>query len=204
LNINGIDDDEGKQMNPIVTLFVKLICIVQRIKFGKKFECYGFPVVVKSRKAEIQIGDGCAMRSSFFSNLVGLYQRVVVVARGNAKLKIGNHVRISGATIYANQSITIGDYTLIGANVKILDNDFHPIDPQLRRASPGLRMGSKPVMIGENVFIGCNSLILKGVTIGNNAVIGAGSVICRDVPPDTVVAGNPAQVIKSFSKMENM
>ena len=107
---------------------------------------------------------------------------------------------MSGVTIYAREGITIGERCVIGGNVKILDNDFHPVDPALRISNPCENYGKAPIVIGNNVFVGCNSLILKGVTIGENSVIGAGSVVCNSVPANCVVAGNPARIVKRLKE----
>ena len=90
-------------------------------------------------------------------------------------------------------SIEIGDQTQIGPAVQIYAAD-HPRDPEDRRAN--LESG-RPVRIGANVWIGGGAIILPGVTIGDDAIIGAGSVVTRDVPPGSIVAGNPARLLNS-------
>lgn len=180
----------------ISSCLYKPLLLIQGIKYGKNLNLYGFPVIAKTSGAKISIGNNCHIKSSFFSNLVGLYQRSIIVAKGAGIITIGDDVGMSGVTLYAQSGITIGDKCIIGGNVKILDNDFHPSDPKIRFETPCEHYGIKPVCIGKNVFIGCNSLILKGVTIGDNAVIGAGSVVSSDVPAGAVVGGNPAKVLK--------
>lgn len=171
---------------------------LMKITYGENLNLYGIPVIVKSRMASISIGDNCHIKSAFLSNLLGLYQRTIICARGEGSIELGNGIGISGATIYARTRITIGDKCIIGGNVKILDNDFHPADPAIREISPCERYGSSPITIGRNVFIGCNSLILKGTSIGDDSVIGAGSVVSGNIPSDCMAAGNPAKVIKYF------
>ena len=112
---------------------------------------------------------------------------------------IGNRVGISGATIYARQKITIGDDTNIGGNVKILDNDFHPIEAQARLVDDKSKIGTAPVEIGRNCFIGCNALILKGSKLGDNCVVGAGSVVTGIFGDNCVIAGNPARLIRTMN-----
>ena len=76
-------------------------------------------------------------------------------------------------------------------DVLIADNDFHPIKPEGRRYNSNVDdIAAKPVVIGDNVFIGTRSMILKGVNIGENSVIGAGSVVVSDIPAGVVAAGN--------------
>ena len=105
-----------------------------KVKYGKKLVLKGVPVIFNKKGATLLIGDNCIIKSSFLSNLVGLYSRSIIVTRASgAEIMIGNNVGISGATIYARKSIRIGDNTAIGGNCKILDNDFHPIEYEHRR-----------------------------------------------------------------------
>ena len=86
----------------------------------------------------------------------------------------------------------------IGGNVRIYDHDFHSLDFQTRRgAEDQLQIQTRPVEIGDDVFIGANAIILKGVTIGARAVIGAGSVVSRNIGPDEIWAGNPARMVRA-------
>lgn len=177
--------------------YFKIFMKLNKVSFGKNLNLFGVPVIFKKRGSVLKIGDDCNIKSSFLSNLIGLSQRTIIVTRTKeAKIEIGDNVGISGATIYARKGISIGDNTLIGGNVKILDNDFHPVEAKVRRATPHEHIKMAPIVIGENVFIGCNALILKGVTIGDNSVIGAGSVVNKDIPANCVAAGNPAKIIK--------
>lgn len=176
----------------------KLIMKLQGIEYGKNCSFYGLPVIVKTGGATMSFGDGVVCVSSFLSNLVGLYQRSIILARAGSKVVLEDNVRMSGVTIYARESIRIGKHTSIGGNVKIFDHDFHPIDPQERLEHPNSGMKTKPVDIGENVFIGVNAIILKGSKIGNNCVIGAGSVVASQFEDNCVIAGNPARVIRKL------
>ncbi len=156
--------------------------------------------LLPSGGGKISIGDNLTLSSSFLSNMVGLYQRSIIVARNGGKVTIGNNVSMSGVTIYAFKHIEIGDYTNIGGNTKIFDSDFHPVDPLIRLEDPDNKehTGMRETVIGKNVFIGCNALILKGVHIGDDSVIGAGSVVTKDIPANCIAAGNPAKVIKQI------
>lgn len=179
--------------------YFKLFMKLNKVKFGKHLNLYGAPVIFAKKSSHINIGDDCTIKSSFLSNLVGLSQRTIIITRTeDAKINIGNNVGISGATIYARKSITIGDNTLIGGNVKILDNDFHPLEAEARNSDIKDRIRSKEILIGKNCFIGCNSIILKGTSIGDGSVVGAGSVVSGRFPENVIIAGNPAKVIKSL------
>ena len=173
------------------------------IQMGKGIKLIGWPFIFRFPGSEIKIGNGCIIRSNFWSNLIGLYQRTIIIAKKGGKIRIGKNVGISGATVYAWNHIEIGDNTLIGANCKILDSDLHPIDPENRlKADYADYVKTAPVVIGKNCFIGCNSLILKGVTIGDNSTIGAGSVVTKNIPANVIAAGNPAKVIRKLESAE--
>lgn len=86
----------------------------------------------------------------------------------------------------------MGNNVMLGPFVRIITSN-HPLDPDNRKA-----VVSKPVTIGDNVWIGANAVILPGVTVGENSVIGAGSIVTRDVPDNIVVAGNPARRIRDL------
>lgn len=104
-------------------------------------------------------------------------------------VKIGARVYInSGCLMMAAGGITIGDDTQIAANVQLISNNHDLKERQI--------ITCKPIKIGRNVWIGAGATILPGVTIGENSIIGAGSVVTKDVPSDSIYAGNPAKFIK--------
>src|SRR5437764_516332 len=123
---------------------------------------------------------------------------------------IGDFTLLNGALIMADEKIEIGSYCLISWNVGIADSAFHPLEPAQRLidaqalapyfkdrpARPKLK--TAPVKIADNVWIGMNAVILKGVTIGENSVVAAGAVVTKPIPPNTVVAGNPAVVVRQL------
>ena len=137
----------------------KVLMKMTKVQYGKNLLLKGMPIVFNKKGATIEIGENVTINSSFLSNLVGLYSRTIIVTRTHgAEIKIGDHVGISGATIYARKKICIGDNTLIGGNAKIIDNDFHPIDSNLRLEQiyadhPGELtdiIPTKEVIIGKN------------------------------------------------------
>lgn len=129
------------------------------------------------------------------------------------KIAIGEFCFIGEQTrIWSAKEITLGDRVLISHNVNIFDNDTHPVNPQARHEQfkqiittgqpKSIDLKERPVIIADDVLIGCNSIILPGVLIGKGAIVGAGSVVTRDVPPYTIVAGNPAKVIREIPEDE--
>lgn len=175
----------------------KVLLKLMNVKYDKKLLLKGTPVVINTKNAEMHIGKNVIIKSSFLSNLVGLYSRTIIVTRTkNSKILIGDNVGISGATIYARKKIEIGDNTLIGGNVKILDNDFHPLEIEARNNDVKEKILAKPIKIGKNCFIGCNSIILKGTELGDGCIVGAGTVVSGKFGPNSVIAGNPGKLIK--------
>ena len=191
-------------------MLTKLFLKFRKIKYGKNFKLKGLPFIYNKKGSSIIIGDNCTIKSSFLSNLVGLYQRTIIVTRApGARIFIGDNVGMSGTTVYARKSVEIGNNVCIGGNVKILDNDFHPTDPDkrnelLKEDAPldGEKVtwiGTDPIKIGDNCFIGCNALILKGTVLKENCVVGAGAVVAGGVyEAGSVIVGNPAKVIKKI------
>lgn len=177
----------------------KLLMKRTKVEYGKNLLLKGIPVIFNNSGAKLKIGDDVTIKSSFLSNLVGLYQRTIIVTRTHeAEIHIGNNVGISGATIYARKFIKIGDNTNIGGNTKILDNDFHPLEIEARNADVKEKISTKPIVIGKNCFIGCNALILKGTVLGDGCVVGAGAVVSGKFEENSVIAGNPARMIKKL------
>ena len=164
-------------------------------KLGAGWRCYGLPVIQRHRGSQIRIGRRMNLRSSLRSNPLAPNHPVIIsTRRPGARLQIGADFGMTGGSLVCDERITIGDRVWVGANSVIADTDFHPLDPAARAAQP-LAAQTAPVTIEDDVFIGMNALILKGVTIGAGAVIGAGSVVSRDVPARAIAAGNPARVI---------
>jgi acetyltransferase-like isoleucine patch superfamily enzyme len=165
--------------------------------------CVEGTVIVRAPRAgAIEIGECVLINSRIRANLVGLTQPAVLQCLRHGRIKLGDHSGLSSAVLSSRASITIGRYVMIGGNVRIFDHDWHSLDPVARRA-PELDAADikcAPIMIGDDVFIGANAIILKGVTIGARSIVAAGSVVTlKDIPEDSLVAGNPARIIKSLS-----
>ena len=167
----------------------------------------------------ITAGENCVIDSAvifkqFFSKLpVGLKlgNNVTIRSAGiateeNAFIEIGDYTFISNASIICQSKISIGSYVCIAGGVNIIDSDFHPLSPAERMSdtialSPAGNKShrpkflSEPVIIEDEVWIGFNATILKGVTIGKGAIIQPGSVVVKNVSPGEIVAGNPAKPI---------
>lgn len=116
-----------------------------------------------------------------------------VICFKNSKLTLGSGFCNSNVMIRCTNSINIGNNVAISHDVTIMDSDAHSIGYE------GYQM-TKPVIIGNNVWIGSRAIILKGVNIGDGAIVAAGSVVTKDVPPNSTVAGVPARIIKENVK----
>lgn len=182
----------------IRTVFLYLEYLKNRIKYRKNIWFRGFTVIHAFPGSEINFSkeSRCNVFSHPFSNMIGLPQRTIIVAKNCGKITIGKGVCMSGCTIYSMDSISIGDHTDIGAGCKVIDNDFHPLPYSERYPEQKDKVKKKPIVIGEGCFIGANSIILKGTTLGRNVVVGAGSVVCGVFPDNVIIAGNPAKIIK--------
>jgi acetyltransferase-like isoleucine patch superfamily enzyme len=176
--------------------------IPPNVGFGAGFYCETAQIFRKMRNSApdaLSLGD-----------YVSCYAGCSFSIGENGRCTVGDFTLLNGAIVMAEELIEIGRYCLISWNVGIADSDFHPIDPAQRRADalalapyykdrpPRPPIRTAPVRIADNVWIGMNAVILKGVTIGENSVVAAGSVVSKSVAANTVVAGNPAIVVKQL------
>lgn len=148
----------------------------------------------------LQIGNFVRINSRFNSNLVGLTQPTILQCIGGGRIEVGDNTGLSGVVLSARTKIEVGRHVKLGGNVRIYDHDYHSLDWRTRcTPKDGLDARSRPVIVGNHVFIGVNTIILKGVHIGDRSIIGAGSVVSCNVPADEVWAGNPARKIKELA-----
>ena len=163
----------------IGTAHIKVICFLNGVKHGK-IRSIGSPYINISRFGTAEIGNNFYLRTGQSNSEVGQIGTRIIV-RGKGKLKIGANVGMTNATIFADNSITIGDNVMIGGGTQIFDTNFHSTDPVIRTSGKEISEDVKtaPVMIGNNVFIGTNCIICKGVIIEDNAIIPAGSVVYK-------------------------
>jgi len=125
--------------------------------------------------------------------LVSTMAKLELVSMKGGTLEIGERTLVNyGCSIAAAKLVRIGARCLIGTHAIIMDNDFHRIEPERRLEWPE----SKPIIIGDNVWLGARVIVLAGVTVGDDACIGAGSLVIDDVPPRALAAGVPAKVIR--------
>jgi acetyltransferase-like isoleucine patch superfamily enzyme len=165
------------------------------VPYGRGWRMYGRPTIHRCKGSSISAGGNLEIRSWPRANPVGISHPCVLTTLEPASfIRIGDDVGISGGCIAAAAGITIGNRVLIGADVRILDNDIHPLGPAGRRYAHD-SVATAPIVIEDDVFLAASAIVLKGTTIGKGSIVGAGSIVTRDVPPYAIVAGNPARVI---------
>jgi acetyltransferase-like isoleucine patch superfamily enzyme len=173
----------------------------RNIQVGNKFRIFGgFPFIYASQNSSIAISEGCKIINKTQYNRIGINKKTSICAEDNGHIIIGSNVGMSGVSICSRLKIIIGDNVLIGANTFIYDTDFHSVShkDRLEEISLGTSKNEKKksICIEDNVFIGGNSIILKGVTIGENSIVAAGSVVTKSIPANEIWGGNPASFIK--------
>ncbi|MBN2158188.1 MAG: acyltransferase [Spirochaetes bacterium] len=110
------------------------------------------------------------------------------------RITIGDDVLVmNGVRISSASSITIGDGCMLANHAYLTDADWHDIHD--RTSAPG---GTAPIVLERGAWVGDSAIVCKGVTIGENSIVGAGAVVTRDVPPNVIVAGNPARIVKKL------
>lgn len=163
---------------------------------------YSFQLFRSQAPEAIRIGRGSSV-----------YLGVMFDLGPKARVSLGEYVLMNGARIICDSEITIGNHSLISWNVVLMDNYRLPQNPENRRAvlrhaatlSPRLAVApvpARPIHIGANVWIGFDCCVLPGVSIGEGAIVGARSVVTQDVPAYTIVAGNPARIVREIAREE--
>lgn len=174
--INKVDIDNGSHINGLLDIHV-------------------------SDNATVCIGKNFRMNSGRKYNPIGRQQQCIFRVYNRGILRIGDNVGISDTAIVCRLCVIIGDNVKIGGGTVIYDTDFHSLNYLDRRDETNDKLNTinKRVSIGNDVFIGAHSCILKGVTIGDNSIIGACSVVTKNIPVNQIWAGNPAKFIKDIT-----
>ena len=189
----------GNEMRRLLALpYIRVMFALHGIPWGRRWRVLGMPIVQRYRGSTIALGDGLWLRSWRSSNpLVPIHPVVLATRAVDAVIRVGQDCGFTGTTLVSAERIEIGDRVAVGANTTIVDTDFHPLSAE-ERVRDFLAGSHRPVHVEDDVFIGMNCLILKGVTVGRGTMVGAGSVVSSDVPGGVIVAGNPARVVKEL------
>jgi len=177
----------------IAGILWKPIFIARCRKVGRRLQLEQLPYITGD--GIIEIGDDVRI-----SGKIGITFNDRAEER--PRLIIGDKTFLaSGVSFSVASRVVVGSHCLLAASVSVRDNDGHPVDPQTRKEGAAIApQDAKPVAIGDNVWVGNGSQILKGVTLGDNAVVGARSMVLKDVPPNSVAAGSPAKVIRTVGE----
>ena len=172
---------------------MQIICRLKGVTLSAMVFFGGGTFVSRFSNSVIRIGSRCRFMSLTTGNLIGLHHRCILATENSgAELTIGNHCSFSGVSIWCFKKITLGNHVRVGANVNIMDGDAHPDDPRAGE--------NNDVIIEDNVWIGADVMVLKGVTIGRNSLIGARSVVVKSIPPNVIAAGNPCRVLRKLDE----
>lgn len=176
------------------------------IEYGRNMLAHNKIYVIG--KGSVIIGDDFHFTSGDCVNAICRNIRgVFYTPTKEAIIEIGDRVGISSTCLWAKERITIGNDVNIGGDCLIMDNDAHPVDYMQRRSdfikNVGKEVyyseiGTAPIVIGDDVWIGARCQILKGVHIGARSIIAAGSVITKDIPSDVIAGGSPCKVIRTL------
>lgn len=170
------------------------------IRYGDRARFLGIPYVKVSKNSRLILGNSF-MCNSGICNCFDNGGRSKIDVREGAVLRIGNHSGMSNTVISCHNHITIGNYVNIGAGCIIMDTDFHSLNWKDRenRIVDCSKAKTAPIFIGDYAFIGCRSIICKGVEIGEKSIVAAGSVVVNSIPPNCIAGGNPCKVLKLLS-----
>jgi acetyltransferase-like isoleucine patch superfamily enzyme len=154
----------------------------------------GFPYI--GGDLRLVIGDGCRIHAQ--TSLVAGH------VLPQPTLTLGRFTNLGpGVTVSVGHSVTLGDHVRVAMGCFIADNPGHPLDAVARRSAPVSPDDIRPVVIEDDVWLGAGAVVLPGVTIGARSVVGARAVVTRPVPPDSLVVGNPARVVRRLRRDED-
>lgn len=174
----------------------RLLLKIYGAKVGSNCCIYKRTSITVSQDAQMSIGNDFLMLSGRGTNPLSRNLEGSLFLARNAKLDIGDNVGLSSVCIEAHTHIKIGNNVKIGACSVVLDSNSHSLDYMDRRLPDTDKPKESPIYIEDDVWIGMNCLILKGVTIGAKSIIASGSVVTKSIPPNCIAGGTPCKVIK--------
>lgn len=166
------------------------------IKHGRNCVIHGRLYINLFSSANVELGNNLYISSGWGVNALCANKRGMIYATHNATITIGDNVGMSSPVLWSHERISIGNHVKLGGNCILIDTDSHNLDYKIRRGQYTDWGKSAPIVIEDDVFIGMNCIVLKGVTIGARSIIAAGSIVTKSIPADCIAAGNPAKVIR--------
>lgn len=190
-----------KLTNYAINQFLKLVKLTslkvnqKNMKWGEGFTC-DYKTQISTYGNSLIIGKNVYLRSNPKNYHAGMpFPTTILIDKPGAQCSIGDFCRINGVYIHAQKSIKIGNNCVIASGVNIIDSNGHVLMSKNRTKG---RDEPKEIVIGDNVWIGLNSIILKDTVIGDNSVVAAGSVVKGKFPSNVLIQGNPAKVISEL------
>lgn len=192
-------------IDSIKIFFIKVV--YRNILMDYSVKVLGFvPYFKIPKNGVVKIGKNVVLNSDFKNTNTALTYRCKFVTGYEGLISIGDNTMLNGVCIVSYEKVEIGSDCQIASSTMISDTDFHPVDPHIRLKQvrhddfPFSSVGKSKIKIGDNVWVGWNCTILKGVEIGDNCIVAAGSIVLAgSYPAGSLLAGNPAKVIKNYS-----
>ena len=181
-----------------------IMTVYTNVKFSGRVKIMGkLPYFKLPNEGKLFFANNVTLNSDFKNSNTALTYRCKFVTGYFGEIHVGENTMFNGACVVSYRKVTIGKNCQVASSTLITDTDFHPVDSKEREKQvSGDKYSFDSVMkseivIGDNVWIGWNSTVLKGVVIGSNSIVAAGSVVLAgNYPPNAVIAGNPARVVK--------
>ncbi|HQY51098.1 MAG TPA: acyltransferase [Ignavibacteria bacterium] len=178
--------------------FMKIVLILNGVKYGNGIKVFGLPRI--ENKGTVTLGNNMRLISAKCGyNSGNIAGGVFLRTSKSGNIVTGDEVYLNGTSIISEESITLGNRIMIGANTVIMDTNSHNV-PYKNRLKRWDKIRRKAVVIEDDVWIGANCFIMKGVRIGKGSIIGAGSVVNNEVKPFSIYAGNPAVFVKKIEE----
>lgn len=179
----------------LLTLFYRVMLALKRVTWPARIKIRGYPAIITIKGTRLHLGEGVVLNSAGRRYHAHMHSPLkLLLDRPGAEIIIGGATRLNGACLHAGQSIRIGKRCLLASGVQVIDSNAH----RLCMTAPEQRIQSvdacRPVVIGDDVWIGMNSIILPGTVIGSGCVIGAGCVVSGDIPAGSIVRQAPLQI----------
>ena len=181
-----------------VYFFIKIKLFILKVMnkntdFGKSFS-FDVSTKIRAGNNKLSIGENVYLRSNPRGYHAGMpFPTTILLDKEGAECFIGDNCRINGAYLHCQKKLVIGKNSVIASGVHIIDSNGHILNSNNRTKGSDI---PADIIIGENVWIGLNSVILKATIIGNNSVVAAGSIVKGEYPANSLIQGNPAKLVK--------
>lgn len=174
-----------------IYIYTKIYAIIKNITIAKQVRIYPSSILC----GNIKIGNNSSIGRRKRSRILGFFEPTTILTSKEGFIKIGENTCLNGCYLNARESIIMGDNCRLASGVCILDHNGHEVYSLNRTVGSDAGVA---VRIGSNVWIGLNSIILKGTEIGDNCIVAAGSVVKGVFDENCIIQGNPARVVKQI------